>query len=570
MPKGKVYLVGAGPGDPGLITVRGLECLERADVIIYDRLVNRRLLAHARPGCELIGRGEGVEDQDEINRLMVERAREGRTVVRLKGGDPFLFGRGGEEAEFLAAAGIPFEVVPGVPSALAAPAYAGIPLTHRYLSSAVGIVTGHEASDKRGPSVKWGELGRAVDTLVILMGVGNLPAIVERLLEGGKSGDTPVALIRLGTLPRQEVLTCNLAEVVGKAQGFEPPAVIVVGEVVRLREEAGWFEGKPLFRRRILVVGEAARLASLRGLLAEKGAEVIELPVIRITPNEDTVSLDRAIEELADYDWLVFTSDKGVRLFWERLTALGRDTRTLCEVRVAAIGPVTAAALAERGVAADLIPERHCTEGLVESFASLDLQGRRVLLARSDLANPLLPQRLRAMGALVEEVILYRTVEAEITSERRAEVAEMLRRGEVDLLAFTSSSAARYFTALFAGPVLQEALQAVPTACLGPETARTARRLGLSARIIPERYTLEGLVEAIVSYQRREDGFSRLSAQEDEGQREFTFDGARGELSHWGSYLSSVRGARERRAGGDTFHAGRLSPIHRAAGRRGE
>lgn len=500
MGKGMVYLVGAGPGDPGLITVRGTACLNRADVIIYDRLINRKLLAHARPGCELIGR-EG-ETQSEINRLMAERAREGRTVVRLKGGDPFLFGRGGEEAEFLAGAGIPFEVVPGVTSALAAPTYAGIPLTHRQLSSAVGIVTGHEAPDKVGSAVNWEAVSRAVDTLVILMGMGNLSAIVKRLLRAGKSEDTPVAVVCRGTLPGQETLVSSLGRVAreAEARGLQPPAVIVVGEVVRLWVDIGWFESKPLFGQRILVAGEAARLAALASLLEEEGAQVWEVPVIRIAPNRDTASLDRAIRKLGGYDWLVFTSSNGVSHFWARLRALDCDTRVLGGVRVAAIGPATAAALAERGLTANLIPGRYCTEGLVEAFATLDLSGKNVLLARSDQANPLLPQRLSAIGALVEEVLLYHTAPGSVAPERQAEVEEMLHRGGVDLVAFTSSSTVRCFTALFAEPDLQKALQAVPIACLGPETARTARRLGLSVEVVAERYTLRGLVQAIVSH----------------------------------------------------------------------
>ena len=500
MDERKVYLVGAGPGNPSLITVKGVTCLSQADVIIYDRLVNKRLLAYARPNCELIARDEHAKDQDKINHLMVERARAGQTVVRLKGGDPFLFGRGGEEAEFLANAGISFEVVPGVISALAAPAYAGIPLTHRRFSSAVGIVTGHEVPDKPGSAVNWEALSRAVDTLVVLMGMRNLPAIVERLLRAGKSQETPVALVSLGTLPTQKTLVSSLGRVVeeAKARGLQPPAVIVIGEVVRLQELLAWVEAKPLFGRRILVAGEATRLTPLADLLGEEGAQVWEAPVIRIAPNGDTAALDRAIGKLRSYDWLIFTSSNAALHFWARLRALNCDSRILGGVRLAAIGPATAAALAQRGLIADLVPERYCTEGLVEAFATLDLSGTRVLLARSDLANPLLPQRLSAMGALVEETVLYRTVPAAVASERQADIGGLLRRMEADLVVFTSSSAVHCFADLFAEPDLQAALRTVPIACLGPETAATARRLGLSVQMVPEKYTLKGLVQAIV------------------------------------------------------------------------
>ncbi|TET53446.1 MAG: uroporphyrinogen-III C-methyltransferase, partial [Anaerolineales bacterium] len=456
------------------------------------------LLKHTRQGCELIGRRAHVNGQDEINRLMIEKAREGKHVVRLKGGDPFLFGRGGEEAEALALADIPFEVVPGASAALAAPAYAGIPLTHRLLSSSVAIVTGHEADGKAESTVDWEQLSHAVDTLVVLMGVANLPSIVGRLLAAGTSASTPVALVHRGTLPQQTVLTSTLAEVVGQAQGIEPPAVLVVGEVAQPGRWKSWFEQKPLFGRRIVVAGEATRVDALGDLLCEEGAEVVALPVIETASNEDTVPLNRAIEALGGYDWLVFTSDKGVHFFWERLGTLGLDARQLGGVNVAAIGSATAGALAQEGISADLIPDRYCTEGLVEAFASLDLRGARMLLPRSDLANPLLPQRLVAMGAAVEEVVLYRTLPAQVAPDRQAEIAGVLRRGELDFVVFTSASSARRFAEIFPG------LHETAIACLGPATAEAARHLGMSVQVVAEQHTTGGLVEAIVSHQGRE------------------------------------------------------------------
>lgn len=506
MKSGMVYLVGAGPGDPGLITMKAVTCLRRAHVVIYDRLVNRRLLRYAPPGCELIRRGEEVGDQQEINDLMAARAAEGRVVVRLKGGDPFLFGRGGEEMAFLAEAGIPFEVVPGVSAALAAPAYAGIPLTHRQFSSTVTITTGHEAAGKAGSSINWQALCRGADTLVILMGMGNLPQVVEQLLASGLRPDSHVAVISRGTLPSQKALVSTLGRVVEdvKAQGLSPPAAIVVGRVAQLRGKASWFERKPLFGRNILVVGAEARAARLADLLGLQGAQVIELPVIRIVPDDNAHALHGALRKLASYAWVVFTSDSGVRLFWRRLRDLGLDARALSGVKVAAIGPSTAASLARVGIQADLIPKRYCVQGLLEAFAACDLRGRKVMLARSSLAGDELPRALRAMGALVDEFGLYHPVAAQIPGRQRSEIKTMLARGTVDMIAFTSASAAQRFGESFGRSEAAGPMEGIPIACLGPKTARVTRSLGLSVTVVADPYTLEGLACAILRHLRKE------------------------------------------------------------------
>ncbi|HWP34573.1 MAG TPA: uroporphyrinogen-III C-methyltransferase, partial [Thermodesulfobacteriota bacterium] len=371
---GTVYLIGAGPGDPGLLTLRGAECLARADVVVYDYLASPLLLRHAREDAERVyvgkrGGGERTE-QAAITALLIERARAGRTVARLKGGDPFIFGRGGEEAEALAAAGIPFEIVPGVTSAIAAPAYAGIPLTHRELASSVAFVTGHEDPAKAAPAVDWARLATGADTLVLLMGVRTLPDVVARLLAHGRPPATPVAVIRWGTTPEQETVVGTLADIVARveARGLAPPALAVVGEVVRLRERLAWFEAKPLFGRRIVVTRAREQASELARTLRELGALPIECPTIALEPPESWAALDAALDRLGEYDWVVFTSASGVRFFLERLRTRGRDVRALGRARICAIGPATAEAVAALGLAVDAVPAEYVAEGVVEAL----------------------------------------------------------------------------------------------------------------------------------------------------------------------------------------------------------
>lgn len=496
--KGFVSLIGAGPGDPGLLTLRGAEALAAADVVVYDYLINQALLAHARPEAEqvYVGKKAGSHtlSQDEISALLVERALAGRRVARLKGGDPFVFGRGGEETLALAQAGVSFEVIPGVTSAVAAPAYAGIPVTHRGLASSFAVVTGHEDPTKGKSAVDWALLATGVDTLVFLMGVGNLPCIVAQLVAHGRSSETPVALVRWGTMPSQQTVSGTLADIVGKvrAAGLKPPAVTVVGQVAALRETLRWFEARPLFGQRILVTRTRGQASVLSSRLRALGAEAIELPTIHIAPPEDWAPLDGVIASLSGYDWIVFTSVNGVRFFWERLTQADLDARALSGVKLAAIGPATAGKLEARGLRPDYVPQEYVAEAIAAELE--DLRGQRVLLPRADIARPALVSLLREAGAKVIEVTAYRTLQPAVDAD---ELRELLAR--VTVATFTSSSTARNLAAMTqdAGLDLTHALEKAVIACIGPITAQTAQELGLPVHVVAKEYTIDGLVEAL-------------------------------------------------------------------------
>jgi uroporphyrinogen III methyltransferase/synthase len=500
---GKVYLIGAGPGDPGLITLKGVRCLEAADVVAYDALANPRLLQHVRPDAERIYVGKRGGDhalpQEEIGRLLVERARAGKVVARLKGGDPFIFGRGGEEAEELAAAGIPFEVVPGVTSAVAAPAYAGIPLTHRAFTSTVAFVTGHEDPTKPDTSIAWDKIATGIGTLVFFMGVGQLPEIAKRLMGHGRAPETPAAVIRWGTRAEQQVVTGTLRSIVERSRGIKPPALIVVGEVVRLRETLRWLERKPLFGTRILVTRAREQASELTRLLEDRGAEVVEFPAIAILPPEDWGLLDAAIGRLGEYQWLIFTSANGVRFFWERLARAGKDGRDLAGLTICAIGPATAAALAAQGIRADLVPKEFKAEGLVEALRDRPIGGARVLVARAAEARELLPEELRRLGARVDVVPAYRTVK---NTENADELRGLLRERKIHAVTFTSSSTVTHLLGLV-GAEAAELLAGVVVASIGPITAETATRHGIVSHIAPEQYTIPALVEALERYFQR-------------------------------------------------------------------
>ncbi len=501
---GKVYLVGAGPGDPGLITRRGLECLTAAQTVVYDYLAAPALLHHARPDAELIyvGKKGGAHTlgQEAINGLLVAKAAAGRTVVRLKGGDPFIFGRGGEEAEALVAAGIDFEVVPGVTSAVAAAAYAGIPLTHRQFTSTLAFVTGHEDPAKTDTSIDWAALARGIGTLVFYMGVKNLPRIVERLVAHGRAPETPVALVRWGTTARQRTVTGTLADIVQRvaAAGLKAPCIIVIGEVAGLRRNLQWFERRPLFGRRIVVTRAREQASDLVGRLGDLGAECLECPTIRVVPPvDDYAALDAAIGRIDDYHWLVFTSVNGVSRFFERLFAGGRDARALGQVRTAVIGPATAQRLAAFGLSSDIVPASFRAESVVAAFGDLDLRGARVLLPRAAEARPVLPLELGRMGARVDEVAAYRTVPDE---NGRAALLEALENGGIDMVTFTSSSTVRNFKALLPAHRVQALMAGVTVASIGPITSQTAAELGLRVDLTAETYTIDGLVEAILAH----------------------------------------------------------------------
>jgi uroporphyrinogen III methyltransferase/synthase len=480
-----VYLVGAGPGDPGLLTVRGAELLRRAGVVVYDRLVHPSLLDHAPADAERVyaGKSPGSAEmtQDEINALLVERGRGGTTVVRLKGGDPFVFGRGGEEAEALAAAGVPFEVVPGITSAIGAPAYAGIPVTHRGASTHFTVVTGHEDPAKGTADVDWAALAEAGGTLVILMGAGRVGEIAAQLVDGGLAPGTPVAAVRNGTRPDQQTVRATLATIADA--GVHAPAAIVVGEVAAL--DLSWFESRPLFGRSVVVTRAREQASELRQRLEALGAEVIELPAIAIEP------VDFALPPLDRYTWLVFTSANGVTAFLERgLTPAGLDVRALAGMRIAAIGPGTAAALAERGLRADLVPERFVAESLLDAFPAPSGEGERVLLARAERARDVLPAGLAERGYEVDVLGVYRTVAAAPDPA----LVDRVRRGEVDALTFTSSSTVTNLCDLLGGVPEQQPL----VASIGPVTSRTAKERGLRVDIEATEHTIDGLVGALL------------------------------------------------------------------------
>jgi len=492
---GVAYLVGAGPGDPGLITARALELIGAADVILHDRLVGDAVLGLARPETELIyvGKrpGEPAIEQDRIEALIVEHARAGRSVVRLKGGDPFVFGRGGEEAEALAAAGVEFEVVPGVSAGIAAPAYAGIPVTHREDASAVAFVTGHEDPEKAEAALDWDALARFPGTLVLYMGVGNLPAIAERLAAAGRDPGEPAAAIERGTQPGQRTVTATLAGLPAAVAegGLRAPAILVFGAVAARRETIAWLERRPLHGRRVVVTRARAQASGLAATLRGLGAEVVELPAIRIEPRLDRAAVRTAIADLHSYALVCLTSPNGVELLFEAMSAQGRDARALANATMAAIGPGTAAALERHGVLADVVPQRFVAEALVEALAGVEVRDRPVLVARAAEARDVLPEALAQRGAEVDVVALYETV-------RESPGPEALEAAAgADYVTFTSSSTVRNLLAA-AGDRLPGSARVVS---IGPITSAAAREAGLEVAVEAERHDIEGLVAALLA-----------------------------------------------------------------------
>ncbi|MBE0466678.1 MAG: uroporphyrinogen-III C-methyltransferase [Candidatus Desulforudis sp.] len=500
---GLVYLVGAGPGDAGLLTVKGVACIQEADVVVYDRLVNPRILAHARPEAELVFAGKSPEGhtltQDEINAVLVNRARQGLTVARLKGGDPFVFGRGGEEAEVLAGHGIRFEVVPGVTSAVAAPAYAGIPLTHRDFTASVAVITGNEDPKKDESAIAWDKLSTGAGTIVFLMGMANLPDIVEHLVRHGRSGSTPVTVIRWGTLPEQESVEGTLDDIVARVRtaGLKNPAVIVVGEVCRMRAQLNWFEKKPLFGKRILVTRSREQASALSEKINRLGGEALEFPTIAIHPPADFGPLDASIDRISDYDWVVFTSVNGVRHFFDRLRERERDVRELGPARLCAIGPRTREALTGRGLKVAYVPEEYRAERIAEGMRAMLRPGERVLLPRADIAPPALAKALARTGAVVDDVTAYRTVPV---TGSTALVRRLLAEGRVHAVTFTSSSTVQNFAGALGMQDLQRLMAGVAVICIGPVTARKAAEMGLAVHATAREYTIDGLVAAIRNY----------------------------------------------------------------------
>jgi uroporphyrinogen III methyltransferase/synthase len=486
----KVYLVGAGPGDPGLLTLKGREALQQADCVLYDNLANPALLLHARAAAERICVGKKKSDhpvtQDEICRLLIDKANEGKCVVRLKGGDPFIFGRGGEEAEALVDAGIPFEVIPGVTTALGIAAYCGVPLTHREHTSAVTFVTGHDAS-----AIDWGKIGHS-ETLVLFMGLTHVRQIAQELIAKGKDPATPAMAVRWATRPDQQTICGTLADIADRsaAAHLKPPVTFIIGEVVHLRERLNWFEKLPLFGQRVVVTRAKDQAPELTAKLHALGAEVAELPVIEIVPAAEPAALDAALARLNEYDWLIFTSVNGVRFFLDRLDASPYDLRGL-RARLCAIGPATRRALEALHLKVDLMPKEYVAESLVEAFAPFDLSGRRILLPRAAVARDVVPVELTARGADVDVVEAYRTV---IPAETAGIVNEIFSH-KVDWITFTSSSTVKNFLALAGADRLQD----VRIGSIGPVTSATARMHGLDVTVEAREHTIDGLLDAITA-----------------------------------------------------------------------
>ncbi len=505
--KGKVYLVGAGPGDPGLITLRGKFLLQRAEVVVYDYLANKKLLNYVPTDAEFIyagkkGGGLHAFTQEGINQLLVDHATAGKRVVRLKGGDPFIFGRGAEEIEDLVKAGIDFEVVPGVTSATAAATYAGIPITHRDYTASVAFVTGHEATGKKKSNIAWDKLATGAGTIVVYMGIKNLPIITKKLMDNGRAPDTPVAVVRWASTPIQQSVVGTLetiTEVVRK-KGIKPPALVIVGEVVKLRKSIDWFEKRPLFGKRMVVTRTREQASELVSRLEEHGAECLEYSTIHIEAVDDYQLLDQAVADMESYDWILFTSLNAITYFFKRLNELNRDSRILAGIRIGAVGRATADALLQYGLLADLIPEKFTGAGLAESLIAGKVEGKNILLPRALKAMETLPEMLNDAGAKVTVAPVYRNVPPK---GRRDELRSQLQEGEIDLLTFTSSSTVTNFLTMVdadSPEQLRKLLDGVKIAAIGPITAETVTDNGLTVDIQPDNYTIIDMVDAIVGY----------------------------------------------------------------------
>ena len=482
MNKGYVYLVGAGPGDIGLITVKGLECIQRADVIVYDRLANPRLLSYARPDAKYIYVGKTPDHhtlkQEEINEVLVEEALKGQVVTRLKGGDPYVFGRGGEEGERLREAGVPFEVVPGITSAIAVPSYAGIPVTHRHLTSTFTVITGHEDPLKASSQINWQRLAEDPGTLIFLMGVGHLAQIPEQQ-------------VVVGTL-------ATIVEDVARA-GLTSPAIIIVGEVVTMRDTLSWFEQKPLFGQRILVTRAREQASVFSRMIEEAGGEAWEAPTIAIDSAAETPELRDAVAKAGNYDWIIFTSVNGVQAFFDAMRESGLDIRSLGKAKICAIGPKTKEALEAKGLIVAAMPEKFVAESVLECLKPLLNFGEKILLPRSDLARTLLVDTLRDLGMKVDEVVAYRTKKVDRFND---EILEKLRDKSIHIVTFTSSSTVKNFMELVGD---KEILEGIRLASIGPVTTKTLAEFGLTPDIEATDYTIKGLFNAIVGTVNKED-----------------------------------------------------------------
>jgi uroporphyrinogen III methyltransferase / synthase len=500
---GFVYLIGAGPGDAGLLTLKGRDSLIKSDVIVYDHLVNKALLRYALDSCELIYAGKiagtASLQQEEINALLIEKAGEGKIVSRLKGGDPFIFGRGGEEAQALNRVGIPFVVIPGVSSFTGVSAYAGIPLTHRHLSSSFSVITGSAEKSQEDETIDWKNIAKRSGTLVFLMGARRLPHIVAKLIEYGKDPETPVAVIRKGTTGEQKTCIGTLATIseIARQENISPPALTVIGEVVNLKKEIDWYEKLPLFGKTIVVTRPEKQSESFIRALEEMGAEPLAMPVIKTVPPDDWGPLDKALQSLGSYYGLIFTSVNGVDFFMQRLKETDCDLCDLKGVRIYAIGPKTEQAVRNLGLRVNASPKEFIAEALLECLQEEPIAGKRFLLPRAKIAREILPQEIIKLGAEIDVVPAYQTIAP--VSIMREEFMRKLHDGEIDAITFTSSSTVINFLELIEGADLEK-LKSVAVACIGPITADTAREKGLNVVIMPQDYTAIALADAIESY----------------------------------------------------------------------
>jgi uroporphyrinogen III methyltransferase/synthase len=504
---GKVYLVGAGPGDPGLITLRGKYLLERAEVVVYDHLANKRLLQYVPEKAEMIyaGKRGGIKhtlSQPEINQMLIDKALAGHKVVRLKGGDPFIFGRGGEEIEELIKYDIPFEVVPGVTSATAAATYAGIPITHRDYTSSVAFITGHEDPTKPGSNIAWDKLATGAGTIVIYMGIKNLPIITKNLIRHGRDPKTPVAVVRWASTPEQRSVVGtldNIADIV-KAAGIRPPSLIIIGDVVKLRDKIDWFEKRPLFGKRVLVTRTREQASELVSLLEEAGAECFEFATITIEEPDSLDIIDQALGKMQSYDWLLFTSINAVTFFFKRLFAKNMDARNLLGPKIAVVGKATADEVKKYCLKVDLIPEKFTGEGLSEALINQGVQGKKVLLPRAQKARDILPKSLGEAGAEVTVAPVYQNVAP--TSKQMA-LRQEFEEKHINLVTFTSSSTVTNFLIMLGAKDQEELallLDGVLIAAIGPITAETAKQEGLPVHIQPSEYTIPAMVRSITEY----------------------------------------------------------------------
>jgi uroporphyrinogen III methyltransferase/synthase len=496
---GKVYIVGVGPGDPKLITLKALECIKKADVLIYDRLVNQKILKYARADAEFIDVGKMPDfhavPQAEINNLVIAEACSGKTVVRVKGGDPFVFGRGGEEAEILSDTGIDFEIVPGISSAISVPAYAGIPVTHRDYCSSFHVITGHEKPDKAESWLDYRELAKLSGTLVFLMGIKNLPDICKNLILHGRDENTPVAVIEKGTTSRQRIVTGTLDNIVSKVSeaDIQSPAVTVIGDVVRLKDRLHWYPKGPLAGKRIVVTRSREQASELIEQIEALGAEAIEFPTIKVVPPYRWGAFDQVLENISGFHWIVFTSTNGVKGFFNRLKEKGLDIRQLYGVKLCAVGAATQAELVNLGLRIDFVPKTFTTKELLDGLIPQIKTGEKVLLARADIASPVLSDGLKERNIPVEDLVVYHTIP---DSSEKANIVNLLTNNQVDFITFTSSSTVQHFVSMIGAGNISLANRC-KIVCIGPVTAKTATAFGLTVTAIADQYTIDGLVEKL-------------------------------------------------------------------------